>query len=123
MTDKELNLKTGVIMKTLILILFITLSSLSFGQATYYKYLQNTFDSTTAANYDTLYIQQLDKNYDWVNVTIENVGSAVDTLAIRGGSFLRNADSWRADEWQHPVTDTVWYQVPIRDYAWELKTR
>lgn len=105
-------------MKKFMIVLTILIMSLPiFGQATYYKYLQNTYDSTTAANYDTLYIQQLDKNYEYVNLTVENVGSAACTLAVRVGSFYRNADSWRTDEWQYPVTDTVWYQVPLINKA------
>ena len=99
--------------KIFLVFALLILSCQVFAQATYYKYLQNTFDSTTAANYDTLNIQQIDKNYEYTNLTVENVGSAACTLAVRVGSFYRNADSWRAEEWDYPVTDTVWYQVPL----------
>lgn len=101
-------------MKNFLIVLTVLILSLpTFGQATYYKYLQNTYDSTTAANYDTVYVQQLDKQYESVNLTVENVGAAACTLAVRVGSFLRNAASWTADEWKYPVTDTMWYQVPL----------
>ena len=105
-------------MKNFLIVLIVLIMSIpALGQATYYKYLQNTYDSTTAANYDTVYVQKLDKQYQSVNLTVENVGAAACTLAVRVGSFLRNADSWTADEWQYPVTDTVYYSVWLKDAA------
>lgn len=110
-------------MKNLLVALIVFIVSIpSFGQATYYKYLQNSYDSTTAANYDTLYVQRLNKSYDLLNVTIENVGAVPCTLAVQGGSFLRNTESWTADEWQYPVTDTVYYSVWLKDAAGENAT-
>ena len=102
-------------MKVLIVFLLLVMSSLSYGQVTYFKYLQNTYDSTTAANYDTLYVLDLSKQYEFLNITFENVGSVPCTLAVKGGSFIRNASSWSVDEWQYPVTDTVYYSVWLKD--------
>lgn len=105
----------------LLVIIFIGFSlTTAFGQATYYKYLQN--NTALPKTYDTLYVQELDKNYELLNITLENVGAVACTLAVKGGSFYRNAASWRADEWQYPVTGTVYYDVPMRDYLWEVPT-
>ena len=103
---------------TLLVLIFLCLSVTAFGQATYYKYLQN--NTVVPKTYDTLYVQELNKNYDFLNVTVENVGAVACTLSIKGGSFYRDAASWRADEWQYPVTDTVYYDVPLRNYLWEV---
>ena len=110
-------------MKNLLIVLtVIIMSTTVFGQATYYKYLQNTYDSTTAANYDTLFVQQLGKKYPVVSLTIENVGAVPCTLSVLGVSFYRDAESWQPDEWQYPVTDTVTYSVWLKNAAGDNAT-
>ncbi len=111
-------------MKTFFLIfaLFI-LSTSVFAQTTFLHNFQNSYDSTTSANNDTLKVWDLSKSYPSVFLTVENLSATVAcTLQVRGATFIRNDDSWNVNEWESPITDTTYYMVNLRDYTWANAT-
>ena len=103
-------------MKKLIVFLVLTFCVSVFPQKTFYEYLQNTYDSTTAANYDTLVVFDLNRYYEQSNLIVENVGSVPCTLSVSGVSYVRNADQWSLKQ-PAAVTDTVFYVIPINSDA------
>lgn len=111
-------------MKTfLISTLFLLLSVSLFAQTTYLQNFQNSYDSTTAANYDTLKVWDFSKSFSSVFVTVENLSASVAcTLSVSGATFIRNDDSWNVNEWESPVTDTTFSKVNIRDDTWTSVT-
>ena len=110
-------------MKTFLITLLLLMSVSMFAQTTYLQNFQNSYDSTTAANYDTLKVWDFGKVFPSIFLTIENLSSTdVCTLQVRGATFIRNDDSWNVNEWESPVTDTTYYMVNLRDYTWTNTT-
>lgn len=107
-------------MKTLFSVILVLLFSIAiFSQTTYLQNFQNSYDSTTAANYDTLKVWDFDKSFSSVFVTVENLsGSVACTLSVSGATFIRNDDSWNVNEWESAVTDTTFSKINIRDDTW-----
>lgn len=111
-------------MKTfLISTLFLLLNIGLFAQTTYLQNFQNSYDSTTAANYDTLKVWDFNKQHPSLFVTVENLSATVAcTLQVRGVTFIRNDVSWNVNEWESPITDTTTYVVNLRDDSWTTAT-
>lgn len=110
-------------MKKIITFFVLIVSSFMMGQTTFVQNFQNSYDSTTAANYDTLKVWDFGKSYPSIFLTVENLSPAVAcTLQVRGATFIRNDDSWNINEWESPVTDTTYYMVNLRDYTWTNTT-
>lgn len=107
-------------MKTFLSVLLVLLFSITiFSQTTYVQNFQNSYDSTTAANYDTLKVWDFNKSFSSVFVTVENLsGSVACTLSVSGATFIRNDDSWNVNEWESAVTDTTFSKINIRDDTW-----
>jgi len=94
-------------------------SSFIMGQTTFLQNFRNSYDSTTAANYDTLKVWDFSKSYPSMFLTVENLSATVAcTLQVRGATFIRNDDSWNVNEWESPVTDTTFSKINIRDDTW-----
>ncbi|MDY0082855.1 MAG: hypothetical protein RBR74_06720 [Ignavibacteriaceae bacterium] len=87
-----------------------------YPQKTIYKYLQNTYDSTTAANYDTLTVFNLGRQYEQASLIVENTGAVACTLSVTGGTFVRNSDEWTIKNIAG-VTDTNYFVIPINSNA------
>lgn len=100
-------------MKKLILFFVMIFCSIAFPQKTFFQYLQNSVDSASAANYDTLTVFDLGRNYQFSNLIIENVGSVPCTLSVNGVAYLRSGASWT---FKRPpaITDTVYSTIPIK---------
>lgn len=98
------------------LVLVLVLCVSVYPQKTFYRYLQNTYDSTTAANYDTLTVINLGRTYEQANLIIENVGAVPCTLSINGGSFVSAEAEWSLKDLAD-VTDTNYYVIPINNNA------
>ncbi len=99
--------------------LFFLLSFTLVAQTTFIQYFQNSYDSTTAANYDTLKVWDFNKSFSSVFVTVENLsGSVACTLSVSGATFIRNDDSWNVNEWESAVTDTIFPKINIRNDTW-----
>lgn len=112
-------------MKTFLSVLLVLLFSITiFSQTTYIQNFQNSYDSTTAANYDTLKVWDFDKSFSSVFVTVENLSATVAcTLLVRGATFIRENDpdgAWNRNEWESAVTDTTYAQIPIRNDLWAV---
>lgn len=107
-------------MKTFLSVFLVLLFSITiFSQTTYLQNFQNSYDSTTAANYDTLKVWDFGKSFSSVFVTVENLsGSVACTLSVSGATFIRDDDSWNVNEWESAVTDTTFSKINIRDDTW-----
>lgn len=107
-------------MKSFLSVLLVLLFSITiFSQTTYVQNFQNSYDSTTAANYDTLKVWDFNKSFSSVFITVENLsGSVACTLSVSGATFIRNDDSWNVNEWESAVTDTTFSKINIRDDTW-----
>lgn len=104
-------------MKKLILLFSLLLCITAFPQKTFYQYLQNSYDSTTAANYDTLTVFNLGRAYESATLIIENVTASTPcTLSVKGGSFVRNSSEWTMKS-PPAVTDTNYYVIPVNSNA------
>lgn len=104
-------------------LLVLLLSNTIFSQTTYLQNFQNSYDSTTAANYDTLKVWDFNKSFSSVFITVENLsGSVACTLSVSGVTFIRNDDSWNVNEWENAVTDTTFSKINIRDDTWTTVT-
>lgn len=108
-------------MKTFFLVILMSFSL--FAQTTFLQEFQNSYDSTTAANYDTLKVWDFNKAFPSIFLTVENLSSSVAcSLQVWGATFIKNDDSWNVNEWESPVTDTTFYKVNMRDYTWASPT-
>lgn len=110
-------------MKKFLVAVLLIMSVSVFAQTTFLQNFQNSYDSTTAANYDTLKVWDFGKAYPSVFLTVENLSATVAcSLQVRGTTFIRDDDSWNVNEWESPVTDTTYYMVNLRDYTWTNAT-
>lgn len=93
-------------MKKNLFALVLLISFSSFAQA--------VFVDTLEHGGSLLWVKNLSQNYNLVSVTGENIGTAICTLSVKAGAFIKNSDQ--------RVIDSTYWNVPLKDSSNSIVT-